>query len=112
MSIGANMNKDLSIMEQIVSLVTSTVAPEKIILFGSYARGENKQTSDIDIMILIKNLQNERSLTGKLYKALLQSDISIPVDFLAADYDRYDSLKSKPGYIYKTIDSEGRVLYG
>ena len=99
-------------MEKIISLVTSMVTPEKIILFGSYARGENKQTSDIDIMILIRNLQNERHLTGKLYKALLKSDIPVPVDFLAADYDKYDSLKHKPGYIYKTIDSEGRVLYG
>nr|AGS52831.1 DNA polymerase, beta-like region [uncultured bacterium contig00009] len=110
--IGANMIKDLPVMEQIVSLVTSLVTPEKIILFGSYARKENRQTSDIDIMILVKNLQNERAVTGKLYKALLKSDISIPVDFLAADYDRYNSLKNKPGYIYKTIASEGYVLYG
>jgi len=106
------MSKDLTVMEKIVSLVTSMVTPEKIILFGSYARGENKQTSDIDIMILIKNLHNERHLTGKLYKALLKSDISVPVDFIAADYDRYDYLKTKPGYIYKTIDMEGRILYG
>ena len=61
---------------------------------------------NIDIMILVKNLQNERDVTGKLYKALLKSDISISVDFLAADFDRYDRLKNKPGYIYKTIASE------
>jgi len=112
MLIGANMKNDLPIMEQIVSLITSLVTPEKIILFGSYARGDNKQNSDIDIMILVKNLQNERAVTGKLYKALLKSDISIPVDFLAADCDRYDSLRNTPGYIYKTIALEGRVLYG
>jgi len=106
------MRKDSPIMEQIVSLVTSLVTPEKIILFGSYARGDNKQTSDIDIMVLIKNLENERNVTGMLYKALLKSDISISVDFLAANYDRYESLKNKPGYIYKTIDLEGRILYG
>jgi predicted nucleotidyltransferase len=106
------MNKDLPVIEQIVSLITSLVTPEKIILFGSYARGESKQASDIDIMVLVRNLQNERDVTSKLYKALLKSDISIPVDFLAADYDKYFSLKDKTGYIYKTIASEGRVLYG
>ena len=99
-------------MKKIVSLITSLVTPEKIILFGSYARGESRQSSDVDIMILIKNLQNERDVTGKLYKALLKSDISIPVDFLAADYDKYDSLKNNPGYVYKSIASEGQVLYG
>ena len=106
------MNKDLPVMEQIVSLITSLVTPEKIILFGSYARGENKNISDVDILVLVKNLQNEREVTGKLNKALLKSNISIPVDFLAADCDKYDSLKSKLGYIYKTIASEGQVLYG
>jgi predicted nucleotidyltransferase len=106
------MNQNLSIMDKIVTLITSKLSPEKIILFGSYARGNNNAKSDIDILILIKNLENERKVTGALYKALLREDISIPVDFLAMDYDKYNEFKNKIGYIYKTIDMEGKILYG
>jgi predicted nucleotidyltransferase len=103
------MNQNLPVMERIVTFITSRISPEKIVLFGSYARGEN---SDIDILILIKNLENERKITGLLYKELLSSDISIPIDFLALDYDKYNKLKNKIGYIYKTIEKEGQILYG
>ena len=99
-------------MEQIVTFITSKVSPEKIVLFGSYARGDNRQNSDIDILILIKNLKNERKITGALYKALLNEDISVSVDFFAMDYDKYNVLKNKIGYIYKTIENEGHILYG
>jgi predicted nucleotidyltransferase len=106
------MNQNLPIMKQIVSLITSKISPERIVLFGSYARGDNKENSDIDILILVKNLKNERLITGLLYKELLNNNISIPVDFIATDYDKYNKLKDKIGYIYKTIDREGQILYG
>jgi predicted nucleotidyltransferase len=106
------MEQNLPIMEQIVTLITSKVSPERIVLFGSYARGENKKNSDIDILILMKNLKNERQVTGLLYRELLKDDIAIPVDFIAVDYDKYNELKDKIGYIYKTIDREGQILYG
>jgi hypothetical protein len=40
---------------------------------------------------------------------LLNTDISIPVDFLAIDYDKYNRLKIE--YIYETIEKEGKILY-
>jgi hypothetical protein len=59
-----------------------------------------------------KNLENERKIIGLLYKELLSSDISIPIDFIAFDYDKYNKLKNKIGYIFKTIEKEGQILYG
>jgi predicted nucleotidyltransferase len=99
-------------MKQIVAFITSKIVPERIVLFGSYARGDNREDSDIDILIIIRNLENERKITGALYKALLKENISIPIDFLAIDYDKYNKLKNETGYIYKTIEREGQVLYG
>jgi predicted nucleotidyltransferase len=106
------MGQNLPILNQIVKLITSKTSPEKIVLFGSYARGDNTENSDIDILIIIKNLLNERKITGPLYKALLEENISIPVDFLAIDYDKYNILKNKIGCICKTIEQEGRIIYG
>jgi predicted nucleotidyltransferase len=95
-----------------VAFITSKVSPERIVLFGSYARGSYDKHSDIDILIVMKNLDNERTLTKSLYKALLDEDISTPVDFIAVDYDKYNTLKNRTGLIYKTIEREGQLLYG
>jgi len=105
------MEQSLSIIDQIVALITSKISPERIVLFGSYARKENTENSDIDILIIVKNLENERKITGLLYKELLNTNISIPIDFLAIDYDKYNKLKDKIGYIYKTIEKEGQILF-
>jgi hypothetical protein len=43
----------------------------------------------------MKNLKNERKITGLFYKELLKYNISIPVDFLAIDYDKYSKKKIK-----------------
>ena len=60
------MNQNLPIIDQIVKLVTSRVSPERIVLFGSWARGDNNENSDIDILIVVKNLANERKITRLL----------------------------------------------
>lgn len=102
----------MPIFEKIVAFVTSKISPERIVLFGSYARGDNRENSDIDILIIVKNLRNERKITGLLYKELLNEEMSIPIDFIAIDYDKYNLLKNKTGIIYKTIEREGKLLYG
>ena len=98
-------------IEQIVGTIVSTVAPDKIILFGSYARGDNKKNSDIDILILKKGLKNERSVTKRLYMDFFTQRIPVPVDLIAMDYEKFDALSSDIGYIYKTIKQEGIVIY-
>jgi len=105
------MDREIPFIDQIVNIIVSTVAPDKIILFGSYARGDYKKNSDIDILILKKGLKNERDITNRLYIDLFNKKISTPVDLIAMDYDRYNKLNNDIGYIYKTIKQEGKVIY-
>jgi len=41
---------------------------ESVVLFGSYSRGEEKQNSDIDLLIITKNKENEELIEEKLNK--------------------------------------------
>jgi predicted nucleotidyltransferase len=106
------MEIKIPFIDQIVTAIVSTAAPDKIILFGSYARGDNKKNSDIDILILKRGLENERDITGSLYVEFFNKKITVPVDLLAMDYDKYYQLNNDIGYIYKTIKQEGKVIYG
>ena len=50
------------IIQRIVDLIVSEVSPDQIILFGSHARGDAKENSDIDLLILKKGLEDEKGL--------------------------------------------------
>jgi glycosyltransferase involved in cell wall biosynthesis len=61
------MNRNLPIYGTNCCINHLKSIPEKIILFGFYAREENKENSDSDSLIIMKNLKNERQITGTLY---------------------------------------------
>jgi len=106
------MDVNIPYIDKIVSIIVSLIDPDQIVLFGSYARGENKKTSDIDLLVLKRNLQNTKTLTDNLYMSFFDNKIKIPVDLLVLDYDKYNNLKNEIGYIYKTISKEGKLIYG
>ena len=106
------MGNNIPYIDKILSIVVSLASPDQIILFGSYARGDNTQKSDIDLLIIKKNLKNGRAISGAIYRALYDNKIGIPVDLLTIDYNRYIELSNEIGYIYKTIKKEGKIIYG
>jgi predicted nucleotidyltransferase len=105
------MDKKIPFIEQIIDTIVTAIEPDKIILFGSYSRGDYKKNSDVDILILKKGLKNERDVTNNLYLEFFNKKISVPIDVIAVDYDKYYQLNNDVGYIYKTIDREGKVIY-
>jgi predicted nucleotidyltransferase len=106
------MRNDIPFLDKIVSLIVAAASPDRIILFGSYARGDNNAKSDIDLLIVKKNLKNGLKITGDLYMDFFHSDIDIAVDLLIVDSDKYEALKDQIGFVYKTIHKEGKVIYG
>lgn len=86
----------------------------KIILYGSYARGDNTEESDIDIMIVLNcdmdGVKKLRSLTAEM-----ASDISLEQDvflsILLRDRKHFeDNLDFLP--FYQNIAREGIMIYG
>ena len=106
------MDENISVIEKIISLIVSLVSPEQIVLFGSYARGDNTNKSDIDLLIIKKDLKNEREINNILYKAFYENKINIPIDLISVDSNKYNNLKNEIGYIYKTIEEQGKIIYG
>ncbi|GHT95308.1 hypothetical protein FACS1894141_3660 [Spirochaetia bacterium] len=106
------MGNNIPYIDKILPIVVSLASPDQIILFGSYARGDNTQKSDIDLLIIKKNLKNGRAIISAIYRALYENKIEIPVDLLTIDYNRYIELSNEIGYIYKTIKKEGKIIYG
>jgi predicted nucleotidyltransferase len=81
-----------------------------LILFGSYARGEATDDSDLDLLIIRKEVLDKRAEMVQARRLL--SPLRIPVDVLVASEDQLNSSwKDYPGtYLYEAI-REGVVLY-
>ena len=106
------MDNNVPYIDKIVPIIVSLASPDQIILFGSYARGDNTEKSDIDLLIVKKGLKNGFNIIDSIYMAFYENKIKVPVDLLTIDYNKYIELNNEIGYIYKTIKEQGKVLYG
>jgi len=106
------MDGNIPYIDKILPIILSIASPDQIILFGSYARGNYTEKSDIDLLIIKKNLKNGNKIIDSIYRAFYENKINISVDVLTIDYNRYLELNNQIGYIYKTIKEQGKVIYG
>jgi len=96
-------------LKQLVDTIVREVDPDRIILFGSRARGDNEQQSDFDICVLKTGVSHRRKLAKQLYCLLYDTDL--PVDVIVETPQRFDQLKDNRFLIYKEIANHGQVIY-
>jgi predicted nucleotidyltransferase len=59
-----------STIQTAVQRLRKAASPEKIILFGSYARGEANEDSDLDFLVIEHSLQSQRAEIVRLRDVL------------------------------------------
>ena len=99
---------DQRILDAIVERIVQTVQPEKIILFGSAARGEMNRHSDVDILV-VKDASDLRDLTGEIYHSLY--GVGAAVDIIMVTPDDVERYKDSHPLVIKPALREGRVVY-
>lgn len=103
------MTIDNSQIERISREIVREINPEKVILFGSYARGMQTSDSDIDLIIVNKTdlPKHKRSLAIRrlFYRKLIPMDIKVytPEEFESERVNKFSFLNSAL--------KESRVLY-
>jgi predicted nucleotidyltransferase len=93
-----------------VAILVREAQPERVIMFGSYARGEATPSSDLDLLVVQRELRHQQAEMARLRRAL--SPLRIPVDILVTDLAHLSSSwVNFPGsYLYDAV-REGKVLY-
>lgn len=97
-------------LEKILKKILEIITPEKVILFGSRAKGSNEKDSDYDILIVKSGIENKREISRKIYRNLLGTNAS--VDIIIELPEIIEKYKNSVGYIYKNILQEGKIIYG
>jgi predicted nucleotidyltransferase len=97
-------------VDQAVQRLIEAGHPRKVILFGSYARGEVHRDSDLDVLVVTNDaVPNVRKESARLRHAL--RGIHLCVDVLAVREGDFNRLKDKIGLIYREALRHGTVVY-
>ncbi len=99
-------------IEKLIEIILKVLSPEKIILFGSYATGNHKNDSDIDLMILMKEKIDRREKLKKMYELRnLFFEHDFEVDLILNSVRHFNDYKNYVGSINYSVDKEGKVLW-
>jgi len=98
-----------AVLDEVVRRVVESVDPERIILFGSAARGESRPESDLDLLIVKSGAYRRRELAVQARRAI--GSIGQPVDVIVVRPEELREYGDTPGLVYRAALREGRELY-
>jgi len=84
--------------------------PLQILVFGSRARGEGSEDSDVDLLVVVNDDGNGRDLSVEGRRAL--QDAPFAKDVVVTTRAALEQRGDTPGLIYRRALREGRVIYG
>lgn len=82
----------------------------KVILFGSYARGEEKENSDIDFLVVLKGesvsvFAEIEKINNSIYNIILETGRLI--SFVPVAEEKFET---SPNFFYRQIKKEGKAI--
>jgi predicted nucleotidyltransferase len=96
-------------IDDAVQRLIAAAHPAKIILFGSYARGEAGDDSDLDFLVIMPTLANKHQEMVRLRRVL--RPLRIPADVLVASKAEVDEWGHLPSTTLYWALTEGKVLH-
>lgn len=95
-------------VQEMVRRIVERFDPERIILFGSQARGDAGPDSDIDLLVVMETDSRRRSAVD-IRMAL--DDIVIPKDIMVVPPDEFERHRDIVGTLAYPAVREGRLLH-
>lgn len=99
----------VSKLSEITDRLVRASQPEKIILFGSYARGDSGPDSDMDLLVVIPGVKHLRAESVRLRGVL--RGLLVPIDIIVTTPEQLQRLENVPGLVYREALREGKILY-
>ena len=98
------------VLADVIRRVVEAAEPEKIILFGSAARGAMGPDSDIDLLVIKAGKFHRRRLTTAIHGQLRGSDAA--VDVVVVTPEEIERYRDTHCLVICPALREGKVVYG
>lgn len=99
----------LDILSQIRQRLVEQFHPQRIILFGSQARGTADSRSDVDLLVIAEPGTSRRKTALEMDRAL--KGLGIARDIVLLTLEEFDRDRQIPGTVARPASLEGMVLY-
>ncbi|MBN1506257.1 MAG: nucleotidyltransferase domain-containing protein [Sedimentisphaerales bacterium] len=101
------------LIDRMAQRIVREVDPEKIVLFGSWARGEASEQSDVDLLVVEREPfgpnRSRRQEAVRIWQCLYE--FRVPKDILVYSIDELDRWKGSSYHVVGRALKEGKVLY-
>ncbi len=98
------------LIDYVVAKIVREIQPEKIILYGSYARGDYHKDSDLDLFIVKDGEESSRMLERKVDRLLDGRLFSLDVRVRKSEEVAWNFRAQNPFYLHH-IFKQGKILY-
>ena len=99
---------DEATVEKAVELLRRAAPGAKVIVFGSYARGEPREGSDLDFLVVEPEVKARRAEMVRLRDAL--RPLGVPADVIVTSERTFREWSDTPGTVIYEAAKEGRVF--
>jgi len=100
----------LPALADIVARIVQVASPERIILFGSAARGDGGPDSDLDLLVVKSGEFHRGRLTEEIYMNLF--GVGRAVDVVVVTPEDVERHRHDTAGVIAPALEEGRVIYG
>jgi predicted nucleotidyltransferase len=97
------------LLREIRGRIVRALAPERVILFGSYARNRATRDSDLDLLVVTDQPIN-REVQGTRIRGLFR-DIPLPVQVITITRQEFEETQDVIGGIAYPAAKYGSVIY-
>lgn len=95
-------------LDRIVNRLRS-LDPERIVLYGSFARGDFHEGSDIDLIVILNTEERFIDRIGRALQVVGVEDFDIePLVYTPAEYE---DMRQRRTALIQSVEREGKVLY-
>jgi len=98
-----------NLIDDIVRRIVETAQPDKIILFGSRARGDARPDSDFDVLVIKESSEPRYRRSVPLYVAL--ADLPAEVEVMVYTPEEIDEWRQVSQAFVTTAVREGTTIY-
>ncbi|MCL4708862.1 nucleotidyltransferase domain-containing protein [bacterium] len=98
------------LIDYIVEKIVREIQPEKIILYGSYARGDFHKHSDLDLFVIKESEEANRRLERRVDDLLGRRRFPLDIRVRKPSEVAWNLRAQNPFYLYH-IFKDGKVLY-
>ncbi len=99
---------DPAVLDEVIRRIVEVAQPERIILFGSGARGRMGPHSDLDLLV-VAEVDHRRRLATQIYLSL--RGVEAAVDVIVVTPDDVERYRDSHSLVVKPALDEGRTIH-